>query len=233
MEAPGTAVPERQKILFTLGFLSAVKIKLKCLLKRGRGVQDREKLTDRVRWSDLKSSFNSRIRMGVITNLEHVDTDKFMKDCAALFQPRIKHILQVEQNAVKVHTVLTAKFVISKKNEEIIEMKHFNTKAEPIYPTMNAKEWFITHVQEPIQTEIEEFEQQGSGWSLHSIINLTSSARCEEARTWIYRQKFETKWPALTYKTMKTCALSGLSCLHCILRVLRGVFPSTEDTTVN
>ena len=111
--------------------------------------------------------------MGVITNLEHVDTNKFMKDYAALFQPRIKRILQVEQNAVKVYTVLTAKFVITKNDQEIIEMKYFSTKAEPLYPTTNAKEWFITHVQEPIQTEIEEFEQQGSGWSLHSIINLT------------------------------------------------------------
>ena len=84
-EAPGTTVQEKQKILFTLGFLSGIKIKLEYLLKRGRGVQDCEKLTDRVRWSDLKSSFSNRIRMGVITNLEHVDTNKFMKDCAALF----------------------------------------------------------------------------------------------------------------------------------------------------
>ena len=79
----------------------------------------------------------------------------------------------MEQNAVKVYTVLTAQFIITKNDEETIEMKHFNTKAEPIYPTTNVKEWFITHIQEPIQTEIEEFEQQGSGWSLHSIINLT------------------------------------------------------------
>ena len=173
LEAPGTTVPERQKILFTLGFLSGMKIKLECLLKRGRGVQDREKLTDRVRWSDLKSSFSHRIRMGVITNLEQVDTNKFIKDCAAFFRPRIKRVLQVKRNSVKVYTVLTAKFIIKKNDEEIIEMKHFNTKAEPIYPTTNVREWFITHVQEPIQTEIEEFEQQSSGWSLHSIINLT------------------------------------------------------------
>ena len=157
-EAPGTTVPERQRILFTLSFLSGIKINLECLLKRGSGVQDREKLTDRGRWSDLKSSFNNCIRMGVITNLKHVDTNKFLKDCAGLFQPRIKHILEVEQNAVKVYTVLTAKFVITKNDEEIIELKHFNMKAEPIYPTTNAKELFITHVQEPIQTEIEEFE---------------------------------------------------------------------------
>ena len=111
--------------------------------------------------------------MGVITNLEHVDTTSFMTDCAALFQSRIKPILQVEQNAVKVYTVLTAKFVIMKNDKEIIELKHFNTKAETIYPTTNVRAWFITHVQEPIQTDIEEFEQQGSGWSLHSIIKLT------------------------------------------------------------
>ena len=78
--------------------------------------------------------------MGVITKLEHVDTNKFTKDCAALFQPRIKRILQVQRNAVTVYTVLTAKFIITKNDEEIIEIKHFNTKAEPIYPTTNAKE---------------------------------------------------------------------------------------------
>ena len=111
--------------------------------------------------------------MGLIINLEHVYTTTYMKDCAALFQPKIKCILKMEQNAVKVYTVLTAKFVMTKNDEEIIEMKHFNTKAEPIYPTANERECCITHVQEPIQTEIEKFEQQGSGWSLNSIINLT------------------------------------------------------------
>ena len=49
VEAPGTTVQEKQKTLFTLGFLSGIKIKLECLLKRRRGVQDREKLMDRVR----------------------------------------------------------------------------------------------------------------------------------------------------------------------------------------
>ena len=96
-----------------------------------------------------------------------------MKDCAALFvQPRIKRTLNMGQNAVKVYTVLTAKFVITKNDEGIIELKHFNMKAEPIYPTTNVREWFITHVQELIQTDIEEFEQQGSGWLLHPSINL-------------------------------------------------------------
>ena len=178
VETLGMTVPERQKNLFTIGSLSGTKVKLARLLKRGKRVQNRKKITDRVRWSNLKSSFNNHIKMGMITNSEHVDTTTFIKDCAALFQPRIKRTLKMEQNAVKVYTALIAKFAITKNDEEIIELKHFNRKAEPISPTTNVRASFITHVQEPIQTDIEEFEQQGSGWSLYSCSSLVTRAVC-------------------------------------------------------
>ena len=48
VEALGMTVTQRQKISFTIGFLSATKIKLERLLKRGKGVQNPEKITDRV-----------------------------------------------------------------------------------------------------------------------------------------------------------------------------------------
>ena len=175
--------------------------------------------------------------MGVITNLEHVDTNKFMKDCAALFLPIIKRILEMEQNAVKVSTVLTAKFVITKNDEEIIESKHFNAEAEPIYPTTNVREWFITYVQEPIQTEIEEFEQQGSRWPLHSIIDLTVNInKLNPMRGSSYMDllaKIRNKKACINVQNDDNMGFSGLSCLHCILHVMHTVFPSIKDTRVN
>lgn len=164
---------DKQKFAHTIGFLKSIEIKIDNLLKRGRGVQVREELSDRVRWSEQRSAFTERIKTAVITNLIHIDIKLFMDDCFSLLASQITSIVKKERNPIKVYTVLAAKFIIMKSDEEIIDIKYFNTKAEPLYPTTNIQEWFNAHVREPIMREMEEFEQQGSGWSLQSIINLT------------------------------------------------------------
>ncbi|XP_043276035.1 uncharacterized protein [Venturia canescens] len=168
-----TTGPERQKFLFTVGFLRGIEIKLGLLLKRGRGVQNRQRLIDCVRWSDLNSSFKNGIRVGVFTNLKHVDVKAFMKDCMAHFRAKIDNVLLSRGVAVKAYAVLAAKFTVTKNDEEIIDLKFFNTKAAPIFNTTDTGKWFVEHIREPILTDLEEFEQQGSGWSLHSIVNMT------------------------------------------------------------
>lgn len=137
----GSTVAERRKYLFMIGFLKGIEIKLERLIKQGSGLQrtDEKGILDRVRWSNLLSAFNERIKTGVITNLKHVDVNLFLEDCLTLFREEIKSILKIEKTAVKVYAVLAAKFKVMKNDEEIVEVKHFNTKAEAIYPTTSIK----------------------------------------------------------------------------------------------
>lgn len=72
------------------------------------------------------------------------------------------------------YTVPAADYVVAKADEEIIETtKHFNTKADEILPTTNLKQWFIRNVIQPIQRDMDEFQEKESGWPLRSIVNFS------------------------------------------------------------
>ena len=123
-------------------------------------------------WNDAKSAFKNCIRSGVITNLKHIDVRTFLIDASSIFETKVKVALN-ELDAVHIDTVFAAEFKIVKKDEEIIDIKYFNTKGKAIFQTTDLREHFLNDIQESILRDIEEMEVSGSGWSLHSIINLT------------------------------------------------------------
>ena len=122
-------------------------------------------------WDDVQSAFENRIKTGVITNRRHLDLLTFMKDAKKQFIVKVTEALE-EHPALKVNTVLAAEYTIVKDNEETVDIKYFNTKTAPIYSTTDLNEWFVMNVQQPIDTEMEEFQERESGWSLKSILNL-------------------------------------------------------------
>ena len=67
------------------------------------------------------------------------------------------------------NTVLAAEYAIVKNREETIEIKYFNTKTVPIYSTTDLNEWFVTNVQNPIDTDMEEFLHKEA--NLHWIVS--------------------------------------------------------------
>jgi hypothetical protein len=168
----GTTVPEKQKYLTTIGQLKGANLLLKGLLVTGSGLQKRKNRSDRVRWCDLEAAFEKRIRSGVIVNLKHVDTIAFMTDATVLFKTVIKNALKKE-NSLKVNSVFAAEYSIMKDDEKVIEVKYFNTKNAPILQTTDLKDWFVENVRDPILKDMEEFQDKDSGWTLHSIVNLT------------------------------------------------------------
>ena len=68
--------------------------------------------------------------------------------------------------------MLAAEYAIVKDGEETVEIKYFNTKTAPIYSTTDLNEWFVMNVQNPIDTDMEEFQERELGWTLKSILNL-------------------------------------------------------------
>ena len=82
---------------------------------------------ERITWDDGISAFQNNIRSGIITNVKHLNVTTFMTDAATLFEHKIKEALK-EHNALKVDTVLAAEYSIVKNDDEVIEIKYFNTK---------------------------------------------------------------------------------------------------------
>ncbi|XP_037926191.1 uncharacterized protein LOC119661065 [Hermetia illucens] len=125
-----------------------------------------------VKWEDVQSAFKSRIRTGVITNLENKDPANFLHACASLFRRRITRILKSEI-ALKVNAELCGEFKIVKGEDEHYEFKCMNTRNMPIYQDTDINIWFKRNIQDKILQKLEEFEEKDSGWTLSAIINLS------------------------------------------------------------
>ena len=87
----------------------------------------------------------------------------------------LKFVAQVgkalrEHNAFKINAVLFAHYLKIGKDKP--EEKNFKSKDEEIYVTTDLKVWFINNIRHPILTEMEEFQEKDSGWTLHSIVKL-------------------------------------------------------------
>ena len=184
MKSPSLKPHEKRICQTSYGQILSIQRMLKVCGKRGgelhQSADDGEKNAtsdaERVTWDDGISAFQNNIRSGIITNVRHLDVITFMTDAATLFEHKIKEVLK-EHNSLKVDTVLAAEYSIVKNDEEVIEIKYFNTKSQPIFQTTDLKEWYLTHVKQPIERDMEEFQERDSGWTLRTILNLTISIK--------------------------------------------------------
>ena len=124
----------------------------------------------------MQSAFKNCIRSGVITNLSHIDVSSFLDDTFPIFEEKLDVALH-ELDSLHIDTVFAGEFKIFKKDEEVEEVKYFNTKGQSIYQSTDLKEWFKEFVKIPIEADIEDFQEKDSGWTLKSIINLTISIK--------------------------------------------------------
>ncbi|XP_023314539.1 uncharacterized protein LOC111693627 [Trichogramma pretiosum] len=137
--------------------------------KRGSGLSDDEL---RIKWEDVKSAFSCRIRTGQIVNFKHKDAAAFLEDAFTIFVERINEALD-KHSMIKVNAELAAEYMtLNKDGEFIFGDKYFNTKNEHISQSTDLGEWFTSNVQEPILKQMEEFEEEGSGWALSKILHL-------------------------------------------------------------
>ena len=135
------------------------------------GDSNSKKLSMRVRWNSLESAFQSRIQTGVVINLSHKDLNTFLSDCLTIFIRRV-YIALKQFPAIKVNTVLSGEFQITKANETLEDLKYINTPNASIYQNTDLNLWFKTHVQDPLIVELSSFASENSGWALKNIVNL-------------------------------------------------------------
>ncbi|XP_031777956.1 uncharacterized protein LOC116415994 [Nasonia vitripennis] len=138
-----------ERLLETPGpvaLLHTLRYRMSCCVKRGGSLQQPS-----VAWNKVKSAF-----------ARHLDISTFMDDARALFASKIELALR-EHNAVKVNTVLAAEYVIVKNDEGTKDIKYYNTKSASIYQTTDFNEWYTANVQQPIERDIEEFQERYAG----------------------------------------------------------------------
>lgn len=165
---------EKQHLTTSIGQIKSYREMFKSLQITGEGYQDNKRkqtASCHVKWCDMNSAFGGRIRTGAIANLKHMDPKLFLEDCKALFRRRILNALK-QDDSIKVNTVFCGEFIINKAEEIIQERKYMNTKNMPIYKDTDLTKWFLENVQNPILTDLEEFQEKNSGWTLSKIINL-------------------------------------------------------------
>lgn len=63
------------------------QLKLKSLSAKGGDLSQLDTHKDRVRWDDVASAFDSRLRILVIVNITHMDITAFMVNKLLLFEP--------------------------------------------------------------------------------------------------------------------------------------------------
>ena len=102
-------------------------------------------------------------------SLVHKDVLAFLDDAAALFVAQVGKALR-EHNAFKINAVLLAHYLKIGKDKP--EEKNFKSKNKEIYVTTDLKVWFINNIRHPFLTEMEEFQEKDSGWTLHWIVKL-------------------------------------------------------------
>ncbi len=124
-----------------------------------------------IRWDDMPSLFQKRIRSGVITNFTHKNLQSFLNDARSFFQEKVKDALK-DLTALKVNVELFAEFAILKNEIDSVEVKFFNTASRAIFESTNLEEWYGENVVDELKQQIEEFEGKGSGWSLRSVLSM-------------------------------------------------------------
>lgn len=143
---------------------------LKTLLVQGSGRKVNQ--TDRIRWHDLKSAFQNRIRTGCIANLQHLDPQAFLEDAKIMFVPRIKNELKKEP-FLKVNTVFSGKFKLLEREE----FKYFHIKNQMMDADTDLNVWYNEFVKDVILRELEEFQVSYKCYLKHEIISNTSISR--------------------------------------------------------
>lgn len=124
-----------------------------------------------IRWVDVDSAFQGRIRTGAIVNISHKDIENFLEDAEKLYVKNIKDTLETH-TSLKVNATLLAKYSKISNDEEILKVKNFSTKNVEIFRSTDLVNIFQENVVEEIDKKIDDFQDEGSGWILQSIINL-------------------------------------------------------------
>lgn len=116
----------------------------------------------------LERAYNSRMQTLLITNKIHIDVKEFLSDVFVLFNDLVGAIL-LFQHVMKVGSCLTLEY--QKENNSNMK-QYITTPMEILDIDTNFVEWYEANVLTKCLKKLEDFEANGSGWTLHSITDI-------------------------------------------------------------
>ncbi|XP_074096528.1 uncharacterized protein LOC141525794 [Cotesia typhae] len=119
-------------------------------------------LNQGVKWRDLENAFAGNIQTGCVVNQHHKDPASFLQASRDIIINKVQSVLR-DLAGLKVNVELFCTF---RKQEDVEERKYFITKSREILPATSLQDWYSEHVYDKLLQRIEEFEHEGSGWSL-------------------------------------------------------------------
>ncbi|KAL7304813.1 hypothetical protein TKK_0003036 [Trichogramma kaykai] len=142
----------------------------------GGGVQDAV-VEQKLEWVESEKAFKNAIVTGFIDNHSHTDVRVFLKDCIPIFKPLVLENLR-KKCPIKTYCSLVIEFKMIKAKPQDVEYTtvFFNSSSlSLLHESEDIDEWFNDNVIEVIEKRIDEFTQNGSGWTLNRIIAFTST----------------------------------------------------------
>ncbi|XP_044578974.1 uncharacterized protein LOC123261446 [Cotesia glomerata] len=125
-----------------------------------------------IKWQDMESAFQDRVKTGCVINLRHTDLKAFLREAENMAIEKIQQSMQ-EHGSLKVYTQLLCRFENHKNDAVVVETKSFQTKTSTILANTELHEWFQDNVTDQLLKKIEDFNENQSGWSLTEILNLS------------------------------------------------------------
>lgn len=129
-------------------------------------------LEEKIIFEIKNSAFRSRLQTFALKNKIFICPKQFLQECFLYFESQVKKKLKT-QFRIKVNCCFEALYI--KEHIEFDEQNtlYVQTNNQPICRDTSLREWFIKNVEENILNKIEEFQENGSGWTLKEIIELS------------------------------------------------------------
>ena len=105
-------------------------------------------------WEDVETAFKSRILIGAVINVGHVDPRRFFQGARRTVISRVTDAI-VKHTSVTVNTVLNAEFAIRDETD----VKSSGTRNQVLFVTSSLREWYAKQVVAPTLAAMEEFQE--------------------------------------------------------------------------
>lgn len=123
-----------------------------------------------------ESSFELRLQTYALINIEHIDLDQFFDDAVVHFIDKQASLIN-SNHLMKTYAVFVGEFkkkvtTSGGQIEEIKQILYIGCGAQLMDLDTDIYEWYIEYICNNVKNSVEDFEINGSGWTLSAIIEL-------------------------------------------------------------
>lgn len=119
-----------------------------------------------------KSAFSKRLQTFALKNTDFICPKQFLRECCLYFKIQVKKKLET-QFRIKINCCFEAIYIKEQIDYADKNTLYVQTNNHPVFRNTDLEEWFKKNVEEVVLLKIEEFQNNGSGWTLNEIIELS------------------------------------------------------------